>query len=138
MTPETLMAMKHNMFTPGNYFYNGIGHVTVDYGKVITYGYSEYIEEIEDELSSMRVSDGNYCKKHALLEAMLISLRAVIRYAKRYSRLAKEMAGRESDGKRREELLKISEACDRVPEFGARDFHEACQSFWFVQMLLQT
>ena len=138
MTPETLMAMKHNMFTPGNYFYNGIGHVTVDYGKVITYGYSEYIEEIEDELSSMRVSDGNYCKKHALLEAMLISLRAVIRYAKRYSRLAKEMAGREPDGKRREELLKISEACDRVPEFGARDFHEACQSFWFVQMLLQT
>ena len=138
MTPETLMAMKHNMFTPGNYFYNGIGHVTVDYGKVITYGYSEYINEIEDELSSMRVSDGNYCKKHALLEAMLISLRAVIRYAKRYSRLAKEMAGRESDGKRREELLKISEACDRVPEFGARDFHEACQSFWFVQMLLQT
>ena len=138
MTPETLMAMKHNMFTPGNYFYNGIGHVTVDYGKVITYGYSEYIEEIEDELSSMRVSDGNYCKKHALLEAMLISIRAVIRYAKRYSRLAKEMAGRESDGKRREELLKISEACDRVPEFGARDFHEACQSFWFVQMLLQT
>ena len=138
MTPETLMAMKHNMFTPGNYFYNGIGHVTVDYGKVITYGYSEYIEEVEDELSSMRVSDGNYCKKHALLEAMLISLRAVIRYAKRYSRLAKEMAGRESDGKRREELLKISEACDRVPEFGARDFHEACQSFWFVQMLLQT
>ena len=138
MTPETLMAMKHNMFTPGNYFYNGIGHVTVDYGKVITYGYSEYIEEIEDELSSMRVSDGNYCKKHALLEAMLISIRAVIRYAKRYSRLAKEMAGREPDGKRREELLKISEACDRVPEFGARDFHEACQSFWFVQMLLQT
>ncbi len=138
MTPETLMAMKHNMFTPGNYFYNGIGHVTVDYGKVITYGYSEYINEIEDELSTMRVSDGNYCKKHALLEAMLISLRAVIRYAKRYSRLAKEMAGRESDGKRREELLKISEACDRVPEFGARDFHEACQSFWFVQMLLQT
>ena len=24
MSPETLTAMKHNMFTPGNYFYNGI------------------------------------------------------------------------------------------------------------------
>ena len=34
-------------------------------------------------------------------------------------------------------LLKISENCDRVPEFGARNFYEACQSFWFVQMLLQ-
>lgn len=95
MSKETLVAMKHNMFTPGNYFYNGIGHVTVNYGKIITYGYTEYIKEIEDELSSMKVSDGNYCKKRALLEAMLISLRAVIRYAKRYSRLAKDMAGKE-------------------------------------------
>ena len=138
MSPETLMAMKHNMFTPGNYFYNGIGHVTVDYGKVITYGYSEYIKEVEEELASLKVSDGNYCKKHAFLEAVLISLRAVIRYAKRYSRLAKETAANEPNSKRREELLKISEACDRVPEFGARNFHEACQSFWFVQMLLQT
>ncbi|MDE7013962.1 MAG: glycyl radical protein, partial [Kineothrix sp.] len=26
MEPETLTAMEHNMFTPGNYFYNGVGH----------------------------------------------------------------------------------------------------------------
>ena len=31
MEPETLTAMEHNMFTPGNYFYNGVGHVTVKY-----------------------------------------------------------------------------------------------------------
>ena len=29
MTKETLTAMEHNIFTPGNYFYNGIGHFTV-------------------------------------------------------------------------------------------------------------
>ena len=137
MSPETLTAMKHNMFTPGNYFYNGIGHVTVDYGKVLTYGYSKFIEEVKDELASMRVSDGNYCKKHAFLEAVLISLKAVIRYAKRYARLAEDMAKNESDPKRKAELLKIAENCDRVPEYGARNFYEACQSFWFVQMLLQ-
>ena len=33
MEPETLTAMAHNIFTPGNYFYNGVGHVTVNYGK---------------------------------------------------------------------------------------------------------
>ena len=33
MEPETLTAMAHNMFTPGNYFYNGVGHVTVQYEK---------------------------------------------------------------------------------------------------------
>ena len=31
MAEETLLAMKHNIFTPGNYFYNGIGHFTVKY-----------------------------------------------------------------------------------------------------------
>ena len=35
MAPETVLAIDHNMFTPGNYFYNGIGHVTVDYAKVM-------------------------------------------------------------------------------------------------------
>ena len=25
MAPETIRAMEHNLFTPGNYFYNGIG-----------------------------------------------------------------------------------------------------------------
>ena len=28
MAPETLTAMAHNVFTPGNYFYNGVGHIT--------------------------------------------------------------------------------------------------------------
>ena len=35
MAPETLRAMKHNFFTPGNYFYNGVGHVTVQYETVL-------------------------------------------------------------------------------------------------------
>ena len=34
MAPEALVAIEHNMFTPGNYFYNGIGHVTVCYGRI--------------------------------------------------------------------------------------------------------
>ncbi|MBQ7299410.1 MAG: glycyl radical protein, partial [Clostridia bacterium] len=45
MAKETLLAMQHNIFTPGNYFYNGIGHVTVDYGKVLKIGYRGIIEE---------------------------------------------------------------------------------------------
>ena len=38
MAPETLRAMEHNFFTPGNYFYNGIGHVTVQYEQVLQVG----------------------------------------------------------------------------------------------------
>ena len=138
MTPETLMAMKHNMFTPGNYFYNGIGHITVDYVKVLEKGYAGIIEEAKEELSTMKVSDANYCKKSAFLDAVIISCEAAIRYAKRYSSLARELAKKENDPARRKELEKIAANCERVPEFGARNFEEACQSFWFVQMLIQT
>ena len=38
---------------------------------------------------------------------------------------------------RKLEPIRIANACAHVPEKGARNFFEACQSFWFVQMLLQ-
>ncbi len=34
-------------------------------------------------------------------------------------------------------LLRIAENCSRVPAKGAQNFYEACQSFWFVQQLIQ-
>ncbi len=137
MAPETLVAMAHNIFTPGNYFYNGIGHMTVDYPKVLKIGFSGIIEEAAKELLSINVYDANYAQKHEFLEAVIISCNAAITYAKRYSDLASEMAKTEKDDRRREELLLISQNCANVPQKGARNFYEACQSFWFVQMLLQ-
>ena len=138
MTDETLTAIRHNIFTPGNYFYNGIGHVTVDYAKILKKGFDGVIKDIEAEKTTMSLSDADYCKKNAFLEAVLICCKAAIRYSKRYARLARELAEKESDTVRAAELKKIAENCDRVPEYGARDFYEALQSFWFVQMLIQT
>lgn len=138
MAKETLVAMKHNVFTPGNYFYNGIGHVTVDYGKILEIGLDGLKKEVEDELESMRVSDGNYGKKHAFLTAIIISLDAACDYADRYSKEAARLAALENDSVRKAELKKISDVCARVPRYGARGYYEACQSFFFIQMLLQT
>lgn len=137
MAPETLVAIAHNIFTPGNYFYNGIGHMTVQYEKVIGVGFAGVIEEAARELASINVYDANYAKKHEFLEAVIISCNAAITYAKRYSALAADMAKKESDPMRRGELELISANCAYVPEHGARNFYEACQAFWFVQMLLQ-
>jgi formate C-acetyltransferase len=58
-------------------------------------------------------------------------------YANRYSNLAKEMAEKTGDKIRKNELLEIARICSKVPAIGANGFYEACQSFWFVQMLLQ-
>ncbi len=137
MAPEALLAIDHNIFTPGNYFYNGVGHVCVDYPKVLKIGYKGIIKEATAELAKSDVTDADYAKRSHFLKAVIRSCQAVIDYAKRYSALALEQAAACADDTRRRELLKISENCAKVPENGAESFYEACQSFWFVQQLMQ-
>ncbi len=138
MSPEALAAIDHNIFTPGNYFYNGIGHLTVDYGKVLKIGYKGIIKETEEAIAKLSVADEDYAKRYNFLQAVIISCNAVCDYAKRYATLAKEEAQNCADETRKAELLQIAKNCERVPAEGATTFYEACQSFWFVQMLLQT
>ena len=92
MAPETVKAMEHNVFTPGNYFYNGVGHVTVHYDKVLEKGLSGIIREAAEELSRCQVGDADYATKHCFLEAVIMSCAAVIGYAERYAALAKREA----------------------------------------------
>ena len=137
MAPEAILAIDHNIFTPGNYFYNGVGHVTVKYEEVLAIGYEGIIAKAQKELDESNVGDGDYAKKSRFLEAVILSCQAVIDYAHRYAELAEQMAYQCQDPTRKQELLQIASNCTRVPEKGARNFYEACQSFWFVQQLIQ-
>ena len=137
MAPEAIKAIEHNIFTPGNYFYNGVGHVTVKYWEVLETGFEGIMEKAQKELDGCSVGDGNYARKSHFLEAVILSCKAVIDYAGRYAKLAQEIAAQTSDPVRKQELLVIAENCSRVPAKGAQNFYEACQSFWFVQQLLQ-
>ena len=137
MAPEAILAIDHNIFTPGNYFYNGVGHVTVKYEEVLAIGYEGIIAKAQKELDECNVGDGDYAKKSRFLEAVIMSCQAVIDYAHRYAELAEQMAYQCQDPTRKQELLQIASNCTRVPAKGARNFYEACQSFWFVQQLIQ-
>ena len=138
MSPEAYAAFaEHAVYTPGNYFYNGIGHVCVDYPKVLKKGYSGIIAEAKAALDKLEVYDPEYVSRQNFLSAVIESCEAVVEYAKRYSMLASDMARAEKDPERRAELEKIAKICARVPEKPAESFYEACQSFWFIQLLLQ-
>jgi len=138
MDPEVLdVFLNHGMFTVGNYFYNGIGHINVDYAKVLNKGLEGVMEETREALSKLYIGNGDYLRRKNFLESVLESCEAVITYARRYSELALKEASECTDSARKAELLKIAENCDRVPAKPARDFYEACQSFWFIQQLLQ-
>ena len=116
---------------------SGIGHVTVCYDKILESGFEGIISQAKQALSTLEPSDMDYARRSAFLEAVIISCEAAVLYAARYAELAVEQAKTEPDMKRRQELMRIAENCISVPARGAKNFYEACQSFWFVQMLLQ-
>ena len=97
MAPEALDAINHNIFTPGNYFYNGIGHISVQYDKVLAIGFRGIQKEAAAELEKCHPGDGDYAKRSRFLEAVILSCEAVIGYSKRYAVLAEEMAEKTAD-----------------------------------------
>ena len=137
MSSEASRAIEQNVFTVGNYFYNGIGHLCVDYHKIISVGYEGIIKEARELRDACHVGDADYAARTSFLDAVIISCEGVIGYAARYAGLAKKMAAECLDATRKAELLQIAANCAKVPRKGAENFYEACQSFWFVQQLIQ-
>jgi formate C-acetyltransferase len=137
MSPCTKDCIANGVFTVGNYFYGGVGHVNVDYGKVLKKGFRGVLEEVINELNALDMDDPASIKKRQFYNAVIISYNAAIIFAHRYANKARELANIETNSRRKQELLQIAANCERVPEYGARNFYEACQAFWFVQILVQ-
>ena len=137
MSQEAKDAIAAGVFTVGNYFYGGVGHVCVDYGKVMRIGFRGIITEVVEAMEHIDRTDPEYVRKEQFYKSVIISYNAAIRFAHRYAEKARELAATEQNPTRKAELLQIAKNCERVPEYGATNFYEACQAFWFVQMMLQ-
>ena len=111
--------------------------MTVQYETVLAAGLAGVKEKVKKEMEGCNLGDADYATKMCFLESVLISCDAVIAYANRYALLAEEMAAREENRNRKQELNTIAAICRRVPEYPASSFQEACQSFWFIQQVLQ-
>jgi len=105
-----------------------------DYEKVINHGLNGIIKEIREELEKLDPSVWEDYPKWEFLNAGITCCEAVINYAKRYAKLARELAEKESDEVRKRELEEIAERCEWVPANPARTFHEALQSFWLIHV----
>ncbi|MBN7575920.1 MULTISPECIES: glycyl radical protein [Clostridium] len=137
MSQEAKDCMANGVFTVGNYFYGGVGHICVDYGKILRKGFKGIIAEVIEAMSKMDKKDPDYIKKQQFYNAVVISYSAAINFAHRYAQKARDMAAIELNPTRKAELLQIAANCERVPENGATNFYEACQSFWFIQIMVQ-
>lgn len=137
MDAKTLQAYNAGVFTVGNYHQGGVGHLAVDYEKVLKKGLNGVMQEILDAMNSADHGAPEWIAHEQFYKAALISIQAVIDFAHCYSDKAKEMAASTTDPKRKAELEKISQICAKVPAQPAGNFYEAVQSFWFIQLVMQ-
>jgi formate C-acetyltransferase len=116
---------------------SGDGHIAVDFGMVLEQGLSGVGLMARRAMSRLDLTVANDIKKKMFLDAILILLDSIATFARRFAARADEMALAEPDESRQKELLEIARICGRVPMNPAQSFHEAIQSVWFIQLLLQ-
>lgn len=110
------------------------GHTVLD-DKIYKKGFSDFKKDIEKSLEKLDfLNDQEAYKKREELKAMKICADALIMYAKRHAEKAEELAKKEIDPERKEELERIAEICSYVPEHAPRNFWEALQCYWFVHL----
>lgn len=115
----------------------GEGHITVDFEMALNKGFQGIIEEAKKKLDEFDLIEPENLKKRYFLEAVKMVLEASIEFGKRYARLATELAEKEKNNRRKIELERISNICERIPLYPPKDFHEAIQMVWFIQLILQ-
>ena len=114
------------------------GH-TVCGGSIYKKGFLDFKNEIEEEISKLDfINDSNAYDKKAQLEGMSIACDAIISYGKRYAEYARELASKENDEKKKNDLLLIAKNCDIVPANKPETFHQAVQMYWFVHVGVTT
>jgi pyruvate formate-lyase/glycerol dehydratase family glycyl radical enzyme len=114
----------------------GIGHFTMDHGRVLSKGLSGIMEEAAQKFQDLSKDDQKR-EKGLFYDAVIRSLNAAILFANRYADLAHSLSQREKDSDRAKELAELSRICRKVPEYPADTFHEAVQSLYFIHLIAQ-
>jgi len=110
------------------------GHTIADFRPALTRGLEPMLAQAE------RRAARTAGRRKAFYEATHTALTGALILADRYARLAAETAAQTTDPRRREDLVRIAAACERVPRQGARNLFEAIQSFillWMAMVLEQ-
>lgn len=116
----------------------GPGH-TVGSEKLYEKGFLDYKRDIEEAISKLDyLNDGKAMSKLEQLKGMSIMCDAIMILGERYAKLAREMAEKETDEKRKEELLQIAHNCDVVPAHKPETYWQALQMYWFVHLGVTT
>jgi len=111
------------------------GHMAIDNELLLQTGFKGRLETITEKEKLLDIGTPEGAKSRDFYIAARRSLNAAHRLSLRYADEAGRMADACDDPARAGELRAMAERCRRVPFEGARTFHEAVQSIWFMFLL---
>ena len=106
---------------------------TPDFSKILTRGVKGIRDEAQAKLAALS-EPRDLVYKRPFLEAVILTCDAMTAWSRRYAQLARELAAKEQNAPRKQDLLEIADICEWVPENPARTFREALQAEWWAQM----
>ena len=136
LDPYVLKAQECGVLSVGART-TGMGHISPDYPRILPEGLRGVIHRAQEMIDKTPVNTPEDIRKIDFWNANIISCEAVIRFAHKFSAYALELAEKEKDDIRKKELEKIADVCSNVPGNEPRDFWEAVQFVWFLQLTMQ-
>ncbi|HHQ6549707.1 TPA: formate C-acetyltransferase [Serratia fonticola] len=128
MSEEVKTATQTQIFSV-NQTDKGQGHIIIDYPRLLNNGLDNLLTELQSHAEQQ--------PDNAFYAAALLLLQASQRHILRYESLARQMAEQCSDETRRAELLRIAEISSHNAHHKPQDFYQACQLFWYMNIILQ-
>jgi formate C-acetyltransferase len=111
------------------------GHLHAGHARVLANGWSGLKAIAEEKLEALEESGNGSGKKAVFLKSVIIALKGAQAFALRYSKLAEEIAGKEGDPRRMDELQEISRVCRAIAQRSPETFREALQLHWFTHLV---
>ncbi|AUU83236.1 formate C-acetyltransferase [Leclercia adecarboxylata] len=128
MTDEVKAAVGTQIFSI-NQTDKGQGHIIIDYPRLLNNGLGALVAQMRAHCAQD--------PQNIFYQAVLLLLEASQRHILRYALLADQMAANCPDAARRQELLTIAEISRHNAQHKPQTFWQACQLFWYMNIILQ-
>ncbi|RLM16108.1 formate C-acetyltransferase [Gibbsiella quercinecans] len=127
--PAAVKAATQTQIFSINQTDKGQGHIIIDYPRLLNNGLDALLAELQHYVAQQ--------PDNAFYQAALLLLQASQRHIQRYAGLAQQMAAACENAARKAELLRIADVSERVAHQRPQDFYQACQLFWYMNIILQ-
>jgi pyruvate formate-lyase/glycerol dehydratase family glycyl radical enzyme len=112
-----------------------VGEITPDYKDILfVKGFNGIIADARNKIGNLDMTLPQDIEKSNFYHAVIVCAQGIIRLNERYAQQAEQLAFREKNDARKEELITIAKNCRHVPGNSPETFWQAVQMLWTVQL----